>query len=72
MFLALGHLTVTDELLMRSTSDKSDDARRGVAEENNIPHIYVIIPIRLDEIITSIFTSTLLSWAWRYCRDTLK
>ena len=35
MFLALGHLTVTDVLLMRSTSGLSDDARRGVAEENN-------------------------------------
>ena len=35
MFLALGHLTVTDELLMPSTSGLSDDARRGVAEEKN-------------------------------------
>ena len=39
MFLALGHLTVTDELLMRSTSGLSDDARRGVAEENYTRYI---------------------------------
>ena len=41
MFLALGHLTVTDELLMRSTSGLSDDARCGVAEECNI--LYSVI-----------------------------
>ena len=40
MFLALGHLTVTDELLMRSTSGLSDNARRGVADENNIKYIF--------------------------------
>ena len=42
MFLALGHLTVTDELLMRSTSGLSDDARRGVAEEYNIKYSLIL------------------------------
>ena len=40
--LALGHLTVTDELLMPSTSGLSDDARRGVAEDNNIPYSVIL------------------------------
>ena len=38
MFLALGHLTVTDELLMLSTSGVSDGARRGIAEESDISY----------------------------------
>ena len=42
MFLALGHLTVTDELLMRSTSGLSDDARLGVADGNNIPYSVIL------------------------------
>ena len=42
MFLALGHLIVTDELLMRSTSGLSDDARRDVAEDNNTPYSVIL------------------------------
>ena len=42
MFLALGHLTVTDELLMPSTSGLSDDATRGVAEENGIKYSVIL------------------------------
>ena len=66
MFLALGHLTVTDELLMRSTSGLSDDARRGVAEDNNIPYIYICNyadQVRLNNHINTYIITAVLGMA---------
>ena len=40
MFLAFGHLTFIDELLMTSTSGLSDDSKYGMSGVSNIPYVY--------------------------------